>query len=460
MAQILVIDDDKSILKSFKSLFEGKHTILGAYNGKEAINLLKNNRIDLVYLDYRMPGEDGLEVLKRIKAIDPDTYVVIITGYGSVETTIRSMSLGAYDYIEKPLDIDKIRILTTRALESRRMESYVKIMKNEQIENYSLKRLIGKSQRMQDIFKQIGRLVDNDVNVLITGESGTGKELIAKALHYNSKRKNDPFMAVNCSGLSDTLLDNELFGHEAQAFTGAQSRKSGKFEAAGEGTVFLDEIGDMSSSIQSKLLRVIEQREFHRLGGTKTIKLRARIISATNRNLIEEVKNGSFRKDLFYRINVATIIVPPLRERKEDIPLLVDYFIKNANYQLKKNIKGISKNSLAVLKENDWPGNVRELENIITNICIYNQDSFINSIDTNRLDKGINISSDIFDDFIDNFLKDYEEEDNLLPLMLDKLENKLFEKLGKKLSYNKTAMSKALGLSRVTLQKKLKKKGM
>lgn len=409
---------------------------------------------------------DGIETLKKIREIDPDIYVIIISGYRSSETIIQSISYGSYDYIKKPLDAEKISFITERALESKKVHSYIKLIKDTEKENYSLKSIIGKSQAMQEIFKMVGKLVNNDVTVLITGESGTGKELIARAIHYNGVRKDEPFVAVNCSGLSETLLDNELFGHEAQAFTGATTQKRGKFEAAGDGTIFLDEIGDMPLSIQSKLLRVLQEKEFHRLGGNRTIKLRARIIAATNKNLIEEIRKGRFREDLYYRINVAHIEIPPLRERVEDIPELVDHFIKKANRKLRKDIKGISLEALRVLQEYHWPGNVRELENIITNVCINLQSSYIDSViipnyevPINRKKKAgwtsQNRETNIIDDFIEKYLAVYGKERDLYRGLIRRMETALFQKIAERVNNNKSEMSRILGLSRVTLQKKL-----
>jgi len=455
MAQILVIDDDKSIIESFSVLFDGIHSVTGAYNGEEALEILKKQKIDLIFLDYRIPGEDGLKVLKKIKEVDSDVYVIIISGYGNFETIISSMSLGAYDYLEKPLDAEKIKIITRRALELKKVNSYVKLIKDTEFENYSLKMIIGSSEVMQEVFKNIGKLVNNDVTVLITGESGVGKELIAKAVHYNSPRRDEPFITVNCAGLTETLLENELFGHEAQAFTGARTQIRGKFEAAGEGTIFLDEIGDMPLSVQSHLLRVLQEREFQRLGGVRTIKVKARIITATNMNLLEQVKSGNFRKDLYYRINVATINVPPLRQRLEDIPLLVDHFIKKANKKLKKNIQGISKDALCKLQNYNWPGNVRELENIITNICINQQGNYIDSINTQGYNQIVDKKGNIFEDFINDYLKMCEKKENILPPMISTLEKELIKKVGKNVNYNKSEMARVLGISRVTLGKKL-----
>ncbi|HOK39496.1 MAG TPA: sigma-54 dependent transcriptional regulator [bacterium] len=455
MDSILIIDDDESIIESFYELFKNKYIILSAQNSNDAIRIIKEKKVDLIFLDYRLPDIDGLTLLQKIKEIEDDILIIMITAYGSYETIIQAISSGAYDYIEKPLDIDKINILTKRALETKKMKNYVKIINEEQINNYNIKRIIGKSAVMQEIFKIIGKVVNNDVNVLITGESGTGKELVARAIHFNSPRKNEPFIAVNCSALSENLLDNELFGHEAQAFTGAISSKMGKFEIAGEGTIFLDEIGDMPLSIQSKLLRVIQEKEFNRLGGTKTIKLKARIITATNKNLLEKINEGSFRNDLFYRINVATIDLPPLRKRKEDIPLLIDYFINNLKNKLKKNILGISNNALELLVDYDWPGNVRELENVLTNVCINLNKSIIEENDISPYLLTHKKNKNIIEEFVDKYLELNSDNQNIFPDLVEKLEKLFIEKVGQKLNYNKSAMAKILGISRITLQKKL-----
>ena len=455
MANILVIDDDKSILESFRALFKGKHRVLAAYNAREALASILENEIELVFLDYRLPGQDGLKVLESIRKLEPGLYVIVITGHGSFETIIRAMSLGAYDYVEKPLDIDKITILAKRALESRKMNAIVKVVTEEQAEFYSLNRIIGKSQVMQDIFKTIGLLVNNDVTVHISGESGTGKELIAKSLHYNSPRKNEPFMAVNCSGLTESLLDNELFGHEPQAFTGAYSQKKGKVEAAGEGALFLDEIGDMPLPIQAKLLRVLQEKEFQRLGGIRNIAMKARVIAASNKKLQEEVAAGRFRKDLYYRINVASLSVPPLRHRKDDIPLLSEHFIKEANRRLKKSITGLVAGTMEILTGYSWPGNVRELENVIINMCINTPTTALQPAITPRYISHCGSEADIFSEFVEGFLETSGAEKNLLPLLVRELEKHLIRLVGKKLRYNKSAMAAVLGISRVTLQKKM-----
>ena len=453
--KILVIDDDKAIIESFHELFKNQYQLKEAYNYEEASKILDKEKIDLIFLDYRIPGDDGLTILKKIKKLNKDIKVIFITGFGDEETIINSISLGAYDYIEKPLDVDKITSITDKILKNKIAEEKIKLLDDEQIDDYSIKKFIGKNQAMQELLKNIGRLINADIGILITGESGTGKELVAKILHYNSYRKKEPFIAINCSGVSDTLIDNELFGHEPQAFTGADSVKIGKLEAAGSGTIFLDEIGDMPFSTQSKLLRVLQEKEFQRLGGTKTIKLKANIISATNKNLEEFVANGNFRNDLFFRIKVASISIPALRNRKDDIPLLSDYFLKIANKKFNKNIKGISLKVLEEFNKYDWPGNIRELENVIFNIGVTTENSIIDIEDMPSYISNYEPGNNIFDKFIENFTDTFKEKENLFPFMVEQLESRLIVKIGEKMNFNKTAMSKILGISRITLNKKM-----
>jgi len=454
VATILIIDDDKGIQKSFSNLFGEEYKVLNGYNGKEGLEILSNNEVDLIFLDYRMPGSDGLEVLTKIKKIEPELPVVMITAYGNFETVIEAISLGAYDYIEKPLDIDKIALIAKRALEASKMSKYVNAVQSEQLKNHGFRKIVGNSLVMQEVFKSIGRLVNNDVIVHIAGESGTGKELVANALHFNGKRRSEPFIAVNCSGLAESVLDNELFGHEAQAFTGAVSLKIGKFEAAGEGTILLDEIGDMSLPLQTKFLRVLQENEFHRMGGVKNIKLKARIITATNRDLYEEVKAGRFREDLYYRINVVKIALPPLRERKEDIPELIDFFIQKISRKINKNFAPLPEQVKEKFISYNWPGNVRELGNLITNMCINAKGSVITDIDM-----PVFISKKTNEDFlskvVDEFYMENMNSKNLLPLLYEKLEKLLIEKIAQEQNFNKSAMAEQLGISRVTLAKKM-----
>ena len=400
-----------------------------------------------------------MELFQTIKELDPDLYVVMISGYGNFEVIIKAMSLGCYDYLEKPLDVDKIKILLKRALRSKKLSSTVKFLVEEKSSQFNLNRIIGKSHLMQNVFKQIGLLLNTDVSVLIVGENSTGKELIARALHSNGKRKEEPFIAVNCSGLTETLLDNELFGHERQAYTGADSLVKGKFETAGEGTIFLDEIGDMPLNLQAKLLRVLQEKEFQRLGGHRNIPLKARIIAATNKDILKETAEGRFRQDLFFRINVSQIEIPPLRKRKEDIPLLLDYFVKEANAKLNKSIKEVSRETVDLLMEYNWPGNIRELENAVTNMCIKTHDEIIRSgvipdyIRANRLTKKGHPDLDYF---FREYLDNTDLENPLLPNLVSMVEKSIIAIFREKFGDNKSKIAEALGISRVTLSKKLK----
>lgn len=458
MPTILVIDDEVNIIRSFKSLLSPEYEVVGAPNRQKAVDCLLQNSVDFVFLDYNLGGQDGLELLKEIKNLQPDLYVAIISGQGNFELIIKAMALGAFDYLEKPLDIDKIQFLLKRAAKSRKLSHAISFMADEQSSQYNLNRIIGTSASMQEVFKQIGLLLNKDVTVLITGENGTGKELIARALHYSSNKKEEPFVAVNCSGLTEDLLDNELFGHEKQAYTGADSMMTGRFEAAGEGTIFLDEIGEMPMSLQVKLLRVLQEREFHRLGGNRSIELKARIITATNANLEKEVEEGRFRQDLFYRVNVARIRVPALRDRKEDIPLLLHHFVQEANSKLNKNIKGASEHTLAKLMEYNWPGNVRELENTITNMCINTHGDIIHSSaipDYSDIAGHPESSEDCLDRFISSYLDNNESGEGLLQPVIELVERKMIEQLQERLEGNKSRISTALGISRVTLAKKI-----
>ncbi len=334
------------------------------------------------------------------------------------------------------------------------MNKYVNAVQSEQIKNYGFKKIIGNSTAIQEVFKSIGRLVNNDVIVHIAGESGTGKELVAHALHFNGKRKNEPFIAVNCSGLIESILDNELFGHEPQAFTGAVSLKIGKFEAAGEGTIFLDEIGDMPLTIQTKFLRILQENEFHRMGGLKNIKLKARVITATNRNLFEEVQAGRFREDLYYRINVAKIILPPLRERKEDIPELTDFFVQKISRKINKSFISVPEQIKNEFINYDWPGNVRELENLITSMCI-NAKGAVLALDDMPATVLKSSREDCLSKVIDKFYMENKHSKNLLPLLYEKLEKIMIDKIAHEQNNNKSAMAEILGISRVTLTKKM-----
>jgi len=367
-AKILIADDDKNIVFSFRKAFEREgHLVIAAATGSETLEKIELEKPAVVFLDIAMPGMDGLEALTRIKERGWDIPVIVITGYGTMQTAIKAMQLGAYEYITKPLDLDKVRLIAHRALETLQLRAELEDLRVKLRQPIQEHELIGNDPKMQEVYKTIGAVTTtpNSTNVLIYGESGTGKELVARAIHTSGKYAEAPFVAINCTVLPETLLESELFGHEKGAFTGATERKLGKFEAAGHGTLFLDEIGDMPPKLQQKLLRVIDQRTFERVGSNQLIPVHARFIAATHKDLEAEVQRGNFREDLFFRLNVITIKLPPLRERRDDIPLLANYFLAKYNARLGKHIKMICENVMALLVRYDYPGNVRELENLI-----------------------------------------------------------------------------------------------
>lgn len=379
--KILIVDDDARIVYAFKALFsrQGFQTI-SAGDGVEALEKVAREHPSVVIMDITMPKIDGLTALQKIKAENGNIPVVIITGYGTMETAIKAMQLGAFEYITKPVDIEKIRDVTLRALASRSGQplqpSQETPFNAEVVARYEI---VGTSEKMQELYKFIGSVstTPNHTTVLIVGETGTGKELVARAIHQHGPNSRDPFVAINCTVLPESLLESELFGHEKGAFTGAVARKPGKFELAQNGTIFLDEIGNLSPSLQQKLLRVLQEREFERLGGTETLHVSARFIAATNRDLEVELKRGNFREDLFFRLNVATMRLPPLRDRAEDIPLLAKYFLAKYNAELKKSVRGFAEDAFGALKAYSFPGNVRELENIVERAVMLTRGEFI-----------------------------------------------------------------------------------
>jgi len=360
--KILVVEDEKSMREVLKILLDGEnYEVMTASDGLEGLSSLDKDIFDLVITDMKMAKADGFQVLKKVKEISPDTIVIMITAFGTRETAIEAMKLGAYNYINKPFNIDEIRLIVKRAIEKKKLSEELSVLKEKVETIYTLENIVGQSPKMQEMFKLIPRIAQSKSNVLIIGESGSGKELVATALHNLSHRKEKNFITINCAAFSEGILESELFGHMKGAFTGAMYNKQGLFEIADGGSVFLDEIGEMPISLQAKLLRVIENGTFRRVGGTNDIKVDVRVISATNKDIKEEVSSGRFREDLFYRLNVVPVNIPPLRERKEDIPLLVDHFLKKTS----DNPKRITPKAMKLLMDYSWKGNVRELENII-----------------------------------------------------------------------------------------------
>ncbi len=368
MRSVLIIDDDPLIRKTLSThLSKQGFEVSLAENGEEGLVRLAEADPELVLLDIRLPDIDGLEVLRRIRqGPRRRASVVIMTAYDDMKTTVEAVKLGAFEYLVKPLDFLELDLTITKAFQVKKLEEKVDYLVQERQKEYTIDNIIGRSPQMREVFKLIGSVAGSRTNVLIQGESGTGKELVAKAVHYSSPTRDEPFIVINCSAIQDTLLESELFGHVKGAFTDAVSETKGKFEIAGKGTLFLDEIGDVSANLQSKLLRVIESRDYMKVGGEKVLKTEARIIAATNQNLKALIEKGRFREDLYYRLKVVEIVLPPLRERREDVPDLVDYLVEKINRDLKRNVRKIPDDVKKYLSEQPWKGNVRELENALT----------------------------------------------------------------------------------------------
>jgi len=365
-SRILVVDDEESIREFLEIMLkkEGYEVTL-AEDGQKAKDLLSKKTFDMIISDLQMPHVTGIELLKHVKESYPDTVFMLITAFGTTETAVEAMKMGAYDYLTKPFKIDEVRLNIQNALRSRNLEVENRSLKKELVKEYSFQNMVGNSPAMHSIYDMVKRVSQTPTNVLITGESGTGKEVVAKAIHYNGPLKDRPFVTVNCGAIPENLMESEMFGHKKGSFTGAVSDKAGLFEVADGGTLFLDEVGELPLTIQVKLLRAIQERVIRRVGATDDMKVDVRIIAATNRNLEEMVQKGGFRQDLFYRLNVINIKTPSLRERREDIPLLANHFLKKYNERLGKNIGAISAEAMEILKKYDYPGNVRELENLI-----------------------------------------------------------------------------------------------
>jgi two-component system response regulator PilR (NtrC family) len=365
-ARLLVVDDERSMreLLSIVLRREG-YAVTLAENGRMAIDQLERSRFDLLISDIKMPDMSGVEVLRAAKRIDPDILGIMITAFASADTAIEAMRLGAHDYLSKPFDVDELKIKVRNALEQRQLRQENVVLKRALGTTHQFANIVGRSEKMLAVFKLIEQIARTDSTVLVTGESGTGKEWVARAIHFYSLRRDRPFVALNCGALPETLLESELFGHMKGSFTGASVNKKGLIEAAERGTLFLDEIGEMNPPMQVKLLRVLQERKFRRLGGIEELEAAMRVIAATNQELDKMIAEGKFREDLFYRINVIPIHLPPLRERREDIPLLAEYFLAKYRDQMGKSISGLAQESMGLLEVHDWPGNIRELENVI-----------------------------------------------------------------------------------------------
>ena len=362
---VLVVDDDPGVRESFRLILDDHYEVVDVPDGPAALDVVRTSAVDLVLLDIRLPGMDGIEVLERIKALDEGIEVILVTAVKTVRTAVAAMKLGAFDYLTKPFEEDEFLSLSRRALERRALEREVAFLRSELARAHDLDEIVGLHPAIEKLHGLIAQVARTSTTVLITGESGTGKELVARAIHRQGPRREGPFIAVNPAAVAETLVESELFGHERGAFTGAHQRKLGKFELAQGGTLFLDEIGTLRPELQAKLLRVLQEREIERVGGTRPVRIDVRFIAATNTNLKEAVSSGAFREDLYYRLNVVPVVVPPLRERIQDVPLLVEHFTRRDNRRFHKCVEGLSPEALAALNAYRWPGNVRELENVI-----------------------------------------------------------------------------------------------
>ena len=364
--RMLIVDDEEQMRDLLvKVLEKNGYQVAVCGDGAQALAFLEKEPVDLVVTDVRMPGMSGMEALRAIKELNPEIVVIIMTAFGSIDQAVQAVKEGAYDYINKPFKIDEMLLTIEKALEERRLRHEVTTLRQELRTRYRFENLIGKSRAMQDVFSLIEQVAGSRSTVMIYGKSGTGKELVAKAVHYNSPRVSKAFVAVNCAAIPSELLESELFGHEKGSFTGAVATKMGKFELATGGSLFLDEVGSMRLDLQAKILRALQEREIERVGGTRTIKIDVRVIAATNRELKKAVEEGTFREDLYYRLNVVPITLPDLKDRQEDIPLLANHFVQKFSQESNPNIREISKEAMAILLSHSWPGNVRELENVI-----------------------------------------------------------------------------------------------
>jgi len=451
-SHILIVDDDLNHLKTLQTIVRSwGYRVSTADDGVKAVEGVKEKPFALILMDVRMAQMSGIEALQRIKQYNPAIPILIMTAYSSVDSAVKALKSGAYDYLTKPLDFEVLKISIARALEHSGLKAENATLKSKMSADYDLQNIIGKSRPMKELVDMMSMVAPSEATVLITGESGTGKELIAKSIHHNSQRKDRPLVVVNCAAITETLLESELFGHEKGAFTGADKRREGRFKQADKGTIFLDEISETSAAMQAKLLRVIQEREIQRVGGEETLSVDVRILAATNRNLEDDVKEGKFREDLFYRLNVVTLRIPPLRERQDDIPLLAQHFLEKYAKKNHKQVKGFSPLAMDMLLKYAWPGNVRELENVIERAVILLPDEHIT-----EKELPVTITSS------------YAEKSGWVappPTVaanrpLDEVEKEAILATLEDSGGNKSETARRLGINRKTLHKKLKDYGI
>ncbi|HSB03902.1 MAG TPA: sigma-54 dependent transcriptional regulator [Thermodesulfobacteriota bacterium] len=452
MKSLLIVDDEVGARESLKMVFKEDYEVLLAKNAEEALWQTKKQSPDVILLDILLPDMDGLKVLERIRQEDSDAIVIMITATRTVRTAVEAMKLGAYDYVTKPFDVDELRLIVSRAISNQALQKEVKYLRERIDERFDFGKMIGRSQGIREIFHLIQQIAPSKSTVLVMGESGTGKELVSRAIHYQSPRKSYPFITINCAAIPETLIESELFGHEKGAFTNAIEKKLGRCELAHQGTLFLDEIGELSLVTQSKILRFLEEKEISRVGGSKTIKVDVRLIAATNKDLTEQIRKGEFREDLYYRINVVPIVIPPLRERREDIPLLIEHFVKKFNDENNKKVKGVSEEALEWMVHYEWPGNVRELENLIERMVALTPNEVIQP---KELPFGFLNTSKM------NGLKDSILKGNVSLLEAEEtFEKELISDALKKANYVQSHAAELLGISRRILKYKMDKLGI
>lgn len=447
--RILLVDDEKNILKVMSaSLKKEGYEVETARSGEDAIEKVGNNRYNLVITDYKLPGINGLDLLKELKVKNAELLVIILTAYGTIEKAVEAMKKGASNYLTKPLNLEELTLVVRDAMERHALIEENKDLKRRLLDKYSFDNIIGKSPAIEEVFRMIRMVSQSNANILIIGESGTGKELVALAIHYDSERKDFPFIPVDCAAIPEGLLENEIFGHEKGAYTGAHDRRLGMIEQAHMGTIFLDEVGELSLNLQKKLLRVLQEREFHRLGGKERVKVNIRVIAATNRDLQQDVKEGRFREDLFYRLNVVTIPIPSLRERMNDVPLLAEHFLGKYNDENKKDIRSFTPEVMKLFMSYEWLGNVRELENIVERAVVL-----------------CNFEKIVVDNIPPNIINAVGDKRHIFEtssegMSLSEVEKKIIHKALEDVRWNQTRASHVLGISRKQLRTKMKNLGL
>ncbi|MDH4078566.1 MAG: sigma-54 dependent transcriptional regulator [Nitrospira sp.] len=453
---VLVVDDDPALREILQeTLMRESYSVSTAEDGAGAVQAVKETVVHIVITDFQLPDIDGLEVIDRLSKLDAKIIPIVMTGFGTIETAVRAMKSGAFDFITKPFDLGTVAAVVRRAAEFHRLRQENHLLRRAVRDQYRLEQLVGVSEPMQQVLEFVQKVADSDSTVMIQGESGTGKELVARMLHFNSQRRDRPLVPVNCGAIPENLLESELFGHEKGAFTGATHARMGRFELAHGGTIFLDEIGEMSLPLQVKLLRVLQEREFERVGGNRTIHVDVRIIAATNQDLEAMVEERRFRQDLFYRLNVIPIVIPPLRERRTDIPLLIDHFLNRFNQSKRTEVVGLDDEALRLLTEYDWPGNIRELENMMERLVVLKKQGILASEDLPQKISRRSMIPELKEQFIR-----LSEDGIHLSREVEQYEKHLIMEALRKANGVTSRAAQLLHLNRTTLVEKLKRKGV